>query len=176
MKNLLMVSLVFVTGCSAQAETLTIINPAGWFAKWVNGGPYSDAHNGPLELGVINTLAHPWAMTEVRALNDIECGTDLGTTSSVYDDPGNGGLKQNAGFLVFEGCFSHAQIKSNGAPLEFGHWKAMYNTNAYAVLEQPVSTMGRCPADMPTSGARYCTDSDGYVWVSTKRGQFVLNP
>lgn len=176
MKNLLLVSLIFATGCSAQAETLTIINPAGWVAKWINGVPFSDTHEGPLELGVQNTLAHSWAMTEIRALNDINCGTDLGTTSSVYNDPGNGGLKQNAGFLVFEGCFDAAQIKSNGAPLEFGHWKAMYSVDSKAVLEQPSSPVGFCPADMPTSGARYCTDSDGYVWVSTKRGQFVLNP
>jgi hypothetical protein len=135
-----------------------------------------DSWNGPLEAIVYNQSGGTYALTEIRAINDKGCASDLGTTGSKYDDPSDRSLSRNHAFLVSESTCDGMQIKANRGDIVFITREppsAMRLTNGQLhILESKACP----PLNLPKEGAVLCVARGGAVWITSRRGSRQVVP
>lgn len=156
-KNLNILLCLFLVACGGAAA-------AAWEAKVIH--LWQDNHDGPLEVINRNTSSGPYAMTELRAGNDVGCHTDLGTTGSNYFDPGDQSIPRNTGFFVTESTCDGMLIKSNGGPLVLF---------AFEHGNVEIQEHDECPNTLHKG---LCTDKSGVLWFVGKNGTItaLANP
>lgn len=146
---------LFVGACGGAAASGSSL----WVPKVLQ--LWQDAYNGPAEVIVRNVSSEPYAMSEVRAGNDVGCHADLGTTGSNYSDPEDPSIPANTGFIVTESTCNGMLIKSNGGPIEL----AAFDHGNVVIREH-----SGCP-NVLNKGL--CVDVNGSLWFVGKSGNIT---
>lgn len=136
----------------------------------------SGSYDGPFEFIVENLSSGSGAITELRALNDVGCAMDVGTTGSNWNTDLS--LRNNEAFIVSESTCGGMTIKHNAggriafslgaSPVEVGE----FNSNGQLVL-RPVDCTGAAPNG---GGIALCVKSGQLLAVKSDGSTTVIVP